>query len=470
MTEPLVIVGDSLLDRDIEGSVNRLCPDAPVPVVDTGRTRARPGGAALAATLAARAGRAVTLVTALAEDAAAEELRNMLGAAGVDVFSMASLKQTPEKIRVRAAGRTLIRLDRGSIDSIPLPPSERALRAISRGTVLVSDYGHGVTSEAAIRSTLTMRAAASVVVWDPHPRGAIPVPGCRLVTPNRSEAGLAPAAQMGDAAARARELAREWRATYVAITLGDCGALVSSGLGMPLAVPAPHVAHGDPCGAGDCFAVTAASLLADGATPADAVISAVAAASSFVAAGGAAGGGFATWPPLMDDAHQGLEAALRVAAETRARGGRVVATGGCFDILHAGHVASLRAARELGGCLIVCMNSDESVRRLKGPSRPIVGERDRAKLLCALSCVDAVVVFDDESPAPVMKELRPDIFVKGGDYELAALPEAQLVRTWGGEAVLVPYVDGYSTTRLLEQLAGGTQGELLPNRATRPAG
>jgi rfaE bifunctional protein nucleotidyltransferase chain/domain len=129
-----------------------------------------------------------------------------------------------------------------------------------------------------------------------------------------------------------------------------------------------------------------------------------------------------------------------------------VVTGGCFDILHAGHVASLRAARELGGCLIVCMNSDQSVQRLKGPSRPIIGERDRANLLCALSCVDAVVMFDDESPAPVMKVLRPDIFVKGGDYELAALPEAQLVRTWGGEAILVPYVDGYSTTRLLEQL------------------
>jgi rfaE bifunctional protein nucleotidyltransferase chain/domain len=392
------------------------------------------------------------LITALAEDAAARELTDLLRAEGVDVVAMASLRQTPEKIRVRAAGRTLLRMDRGNGDSRPLPPSERALRAMSRGTVLVSDYGHGITSDPAIRSALTMRAAKRNVIWDPHPRGAQPVSGCRLVTPNRSEAGLSPIAHPGAIATRARELAREWGAASVAITLGEDGALVSSGLGMPLAIPAPHVAFGDPCGAGDCFATTAAGLLADGSAIADAVIGAVAAASSFVAAGGAAG---VAGPELLDEPPtrkvEGIEAAIRVAAETRARGGRVVTTGGCFDILHAGHVASLQAARELGGCLIVCVNSDQSVRNLKGPARPIVGEHDRAKLLCALGCVDAVVVFDEESPAPVLKVLRPDIFVKGGDYELAAIPEAQLMRTWGGEAILVPYVEGYSTTALLQQ-------------------
>jgi rfaE bifunctional protein nucleotidyltransferase chain/domain len=138
-------------------------------------------------------------------------------------------------------------------------------------------------------------------------------------------------------------------------------------------------------------------------------------------------------------------------AETRARGGRVVATGGCFDILHAGHVASLRAARALGGCLVVCLNSDASVRRLKGPSRPVVAERDRVEVLTALACVDAVVVFDEATPEALLRELRPDVFVKGGDYELAAMPEAQLVRSWGGEAVLVPYLEGYSTTSLLAE-------------------
>jgi rfaE bifunctional protein nucleotidyltransferase chain/domain len=148
----------------------------------------------------------------------------------------------------------------------------------------------------------------------------------------------------------------------------------------------------------------------------------------------------------------GIEHAHRVIADTRAKGGRVVATGGCFDVLHAGHVASLRSARALGGCLIVCLNSDVSVRRLKGQSRPLVSELDRAEVLGALSFVDAVVIFDEDTPEAVLRELRPDVFVKGGDYEIAELPEARLVRSWGGEAVLVPYVAGYSTTRLIEEM------------------
>jgi rfaE bifunctional protein nucleotidyltransferase chain/domain len=187
--------------------------------------------------------------------------------------------------------------------------------------------------------------------------------------------------------------------------------------------------------------MTAASVLADGASAAEAVTAAVNAASAFVAAGGASG------TPAADP-HRDL---ATVIAETRARGERVVATGGCFDVLHAGHVASLRAARALGGCLIVCLNSDTSVRRLKGPSRPLVNERDRMEVLGALEFVDGVVIFDEDTPEAVLRRLKPDVFVKGGDYELAAMPEAQVVRSWGGEAVLVPYLDGYSTTSLLEE-------------------
>lgn len=448
MKPRLVIVGDALLDRDIEGSVERLCPDAPVPVVDDPKSRARPGGAALAASLAARSGRPVTLVTALSDDAGGDELRALLAEAQVDVVALRLLGTTVEKVRVRADGRTLLRLDHGGRARAEIDASDADLRSMRGATVLVSDYGRGMTD---VRETREALESAAGVVWDPHPRGSVPAPGCRLVTPNRAEAGLAPQASVAEVSTRARQLAREWHAQHVAVTLGSGGALLASALGVPLAIPAPHVGLGDPCGAGDCFAITAAGLLADGANTAEAVAGAVGAASAFVAAGGAAQALLRADAPPPVHPPIGVEHAARVIAETRARGARAVATGGCFDLLHAGHIASLRAARALGGCLVVCLNSDRSVRRLKGPSRPVVGERDRAAVLSALSFVDAVVVFDEDTPETVLAELRPEVFVKGGDYDLAAMREAQLVRSWGGEAVLVPYVDGYSTTGLLKE-------------------
>jgi rfaE bifunctional protein nucleotidyltransferase chain/domain len=131
----------------------------------------------------------------------------------------------------------------------------------------------------------------------------------------------------------------------------------------------------------------------------------------------------------------------------------VVATGGCFDLLHAGHVRFLRQARALGDCLIVCLNNDASVRRLKGPGRPLVPEDDRAAVLSALDCVDAVVVFDEDTPEAILSRLKPDIFAKGGDYAVADLPEAELVKSWGGQTVLLPYLEGRSTTLLVSEAA-----------------
>jgi rfaE bifunctional protein nucleotidyltransferase chain/domain len=127
----------------------------------------------------------------------------------------------------------------------------------------------------------------------------------------------------------------------------------------------------------------------------------------------------------------------------------VVATGGCFDLLHPGHIATLSAARSLGDCLIVCVNSDDSVRRLKGPGRPLQTAADRVQVLSSLRDVDAVVVFEEDTPTDVLRTLRPDIWVKGGDYSAADLPEAQLVHSWGGEVVTVPYLDGRSTSQLV---------------------
>jgi rfaE bifunctional protein nucleotidyltransferase chain/domain len=287
------------------------------------------------------------------------------------------------------------------------------------------------------------------------------VPSTRLVTPNGAEAARVAAAAGVDVAgdglaavgARAEALIRTWGVGAVAVTLGARGALLSYGEGVPLVIPAVPVPGGDPCGAGDSFAGAAALALADGAVTGEAVAAAVAAASAFVARGGAS-----AWdadarpePNVVADAAVGPgdSGAASVIARVRAAGGTVVATGGCFDLLHPGHIATLRAARGLGDCLVVCINSDDSVRRLKGRSRPLVTATDRARVLEALEFVDAVVVFDEDTPAQVLDRLRPDVWAKGGDYAGADLPEAAVLRTWGGQAVVLPYLDGHSTTALV---------------------
>jgi rfaE bifunctional protein nucleotidyltransferase chain/domain/rfaE bifunctional protein kinase chain/domain len=464
----LVVVGDALLDRDLDGRAERLAPDAPVPVVDDPAERRRPGGAALAATLAASFdGREVVLVTALAGDEAGSALRRLLELAGVEVADLGLAGQTPEKIRVRADGRALLRLDRATRPGTVGPLNRAGRRALEGApAVLVADYGRGVAAEPRVRATLAALPARRPLVWDPHPRGPAPVPGARLATPNRAEAASfaaqVPGTGLAAVAARARRLAERWAAAGVAVTLGPGGALLVEGAGAPLVVPAPATVGGDPCGAGDRFAVTAAGLLGDGALPSEAVAGAVAAAAAFVAAGGAATvrldpavpappgvPGTPASPPAGGDP---LERALDLTAAVRASGGTVVATGGCFDLLHAGHVATLRSARALGDCLVVCLNSDDSVRRLKGPERPLVRQADRAAVLEALGCVDAVVPFDERTPEAVLRRLRPDVFAKGGDYALADLPESALLASWGGQAVVLPYLEGRSSTQLMKEV------------------
>ncbi|HEV7824560.1 MAG TPA: D-glycero-beta-D-manno-heptose 1-phosphate adenylyltransferase [Mycobacteriales bacterium] len=455
MRGPLVVVGDAFLDRDVVGTSDRLCPDAPVPVVDVRAQVHRPGGAALAALIAAVDGHDVVLVTALGDDDAGARVRALL-AGRVRVVGVPLDGPTPEKIRVRVAGRSLVRLDRGGAPAPVGTPGADALATIAgAGAVLVSDYGRGVTAEPAIRRALSAVAARRPVVWDPHPRGREPVPGVRLVTPNAREAaalsGL-PGDGLPGVTAAADHLRGRWEATAVAVTLGPRGALLMLGEREPLVVPAPVLGEAvDTCGAGDAFAAAAASALAAGEVLSEAVAGAVRRASAFVAAGGAAAVGPGTGPAAVP--HRGGTAA-DVVARVRAAGGTVVATGGCFDLLHPGHVATLQAARGLGDCLIVCMNSDASVRRLKGPDRPICPEEDRARVLAAFSAVDAVVVFDEDTPERVLAELRPDIWVKGGDYAGVHVPEADLVRGWGGQAVVVPYLDGRSSTRLVAAARG----------------
>ena len=338
----------------------------------------------------------------------------------------------------------------------------------------MSDYGRGTAADPRIRAALAGRTARVPLVWDPHPRGPDPVPGTRLATPNHAEAraaaglnaapagpsaggqGSATGPVLRSAAGAAERLLRRWPVDGVAVTLGPHGTLLAQGGPVPLIVPARTVQAPDTCGAGDRFAAAAAAALSQGALPSEAVVAATAIATDFLAAGGVGSlrvGPGSEDPEVSPDpgAPAGTASAadpVALARRVHDAGGTVVAAGGCFDVLHAGHVSLLQAARSLGDSLIVCLNSDESVRRLKGEGRPLNPVADRIAVLTALHCVDGVLVFGEDTPRAALERLRPGVWVKGGDYEGQALPEAELLSTWGGQAVTVPYLAGRSTTRL----------------------
>ncbi|NKX50032.1 bifunctional heptose 7-phosphate kinase/heptose 1-phosphate adenyltransferase [Arthrobacter deserti] len=448
----IAVVGDVLLDRDLRGGARRLSPDAPVPVVGVGTEELPAGGAGLVATLLSRDGHRVRLVTVLSDDAAAGQLRREL--AGAEIVAGPSGAPTPLQTRVRAHSQAVVRFAEGCGD-FPAPDvTDGMLAAVGAADVIiVADYGRGLAANGRLRELLERCAGQVPVVWDPHPAGAEPVPGAAAVTPNLSEAlhaagvsGSGPRA----AAAAAAELRSRWRSGTLVVTLGSQGALVLGEGGLPQAVPAPRTVAGDPCGAGDRFAASLAVGLGRGVPADEAAEAAVRDAADFLAAGGVAS---LRGVPAPQRLRSGGRDALAAVQRVREAGGTVVATGGCFDLLHAGHARTLSAARRLGDCLLGCLDSDASVRRLKGEQRPIMTQQDRAELLLSLECVDGVFIFEEDTPEAALDRLRPDIWVKGGDYTVDQLPEAELVRSWGGQIMTVPYHPARSTTRLAEALA-----------------
>lgn len=430
---PLLVVGDCLLDVDLEGRASRLCPDEPAPVLENVEEAIRPGGAGLAALLCS-ALRPTVLVTAFGSDPAGQRLRELLEA-HVTVVNVGA-PHTVSKTRIRTAGRTLARLDevhRGQAPGDSLDPGlfEQA------AAILVSDYGLGLTSRPEVRGLLRSERPT---VWDPHPRGSAPLPGMTAVTPNEAEARRF--AGTGSAADQGRVLLNRWRAQCVAVTCGADGAVVVMPSGNATRIPAPSINASDTCGAGDAFAARLTSALADELDIHQAVQVAVTGSADYLRRGGVSGLARADRPASTGNARA-------VVAEVRARGGRVVMAGGCFDLLHAGHVSYLQAARALGDCLVVALNSDDSVRALKGPGRPVVTQHDRQRVLQALECVDAVVIFSEATPQRLISEFQPDVFAKGGDYHQGSIPEANVVRANGGDVVVLPSLAGRSSTALV---------------------
>jgi D-beta-D-heptose 7-phosphate kinase/D-beta-D-heptose 1-phosphate adenosyltransferase len=448
MITRVLVIGDVLLDRDIDGAVHRVSPEAPVPVVEIGAEAERAGGAGLAAALLVnRPGIEVRLVTALADDEPSKRLSALL-TEQLPITAIASTPGTRCKTRIRSAGQSVLRMDVEAEAAIIDEPDLEALEAELEGSdaVLVSDYAGGLISHPGVRSVLRRWASQRAMVWDPHPRGAQPVPGLCLVTPNKAEARQFSQIPTGSPDQLAARLRDQWRAWAVAVTDGSAGVFLSSGDGPTRFVPAPFEHRGDACGAGDRFAGTVTASLGTGAVVPTAVADAVDDTAHWLRSGGVKTP--ATPERLRDGS--AMPNAGDLIRRIHTAGGTVVATGGCFDVLHAGHIASLEAARRLGDALVVLVNSDASVQRLKGANRPVHSIDDRCRVLRSLRCVDAVEVFGGNTPAELLDQLRPDIWVKGGDYDVESLPEEPIVQSWGGRVVVVPMLPGRSTSAILD--------------------
>ncbi|WP_433336532.1 PfkB family carbohydrate kinase [Spirillospora sp. CA-294931] len=455
-TAPLVVLGDTLLDVDIAGSFGRPSPHAPVPVVEHPAEHSRPGGAGLAALLAAAGGGDVVLVTALADDEPGRRLRAMLEA-HLRVVAFPLRGETPCKLRIGAEGQILARLNVGEGLAGQGPVPREVVDAITgAGAILVSDQGRGVTRHSAVRDLLGQVPIEVPIVWDPDPDGETPVPGTRLLTPNEDElAALAEeGAEPGEprlaaAGRRGRQLARELEVGGVVVTLGESGALLCREWGTPLLSPAaPASAPLDSCGAGDSFAAGVLHVLAEGGYLVDAVNQGVRQAADFVGAGAApAVAARLTGAAPSHEPDPALDAWDAVERTRRSRG-TVVAVGGLFDLLHAGHVNLLHEARRLGDCLVVCVDSDASVRRRLGPHGRVAPAADRVRVLRALHDVDAALVIDEDHPEPVLRRLRPDVWVKGEEYAAVPPPEAETVHSYGGEVVRLPFLEERTTAPL----------------------
>ena len=465
----IAVVGDVMLDRYIYGDVSRISPEAPVPVNRVTGERSVLGGAAnTAANLAALSAR-VSLFGARGEDENGSHLLSLCDESGIDAKGILPRKNvsTITKIRILGARQQMLRLD--FEEKQPLSETEEAatLAALQNAAsgnlsaVVLSDYGKGFLTDNLIHSLIALGNEKQIpVLIDPKGADWTKYTGAFALTPNLkelSEALGAPVSNTDEDVTRAGNILREkYRLTYLFVTRSEKG-ITAIGETETLHSPAAARDVFDVSGAGD----TVMAILAASAAAALPMPDALRLANT---AGGIAVSRVGTYPvkkaelletweaktPAPDFAPATWEAAAEKIRAWQARGETVVFTNGCFDILHRGHVTYLAQAKALGDRLVVGVNSDDSVRRLKGESRPVNRETDRALLLAALRFVDEVVIFGEDTPEKLLEKLRPDILVKGGDYK----KEDVKGKEFAGRVEILPFVEGCSTTNVIEKIKG----------------
>ncbi|HWM56352.1 MAG TPA: D-glycero-beta-D-manno-heptose 1-phosphate adenylyltransferase [Pseudonocardia sp.] len=473
----VLVLGDALRDCWLSGPAHRLGRDAPVPVVELDASATAPGGAANVAANLAALGARVELVAVVGDDPDGRALRAELAACGVGTTHMIvdARCQTPVKRRIVAAGQTVARYDVGP-GAVPAAPTCAALDAAVDGlladvdAVVLADYDLGLLGPDAVTRLAARRDRMPLLVVDAHDPGRWAPTRPDLVTPSAMEAAhaLGEPAPSGDrvgwAADRRHRLLDRLGAAEVLLTLDVDGAVLLTGAAeTAVRRPAAHrMAESYACGAGDTFTAAATVAACVGADPATRLAVAQAAADVAVERTGTAVCGTDALTARLAAAdrgqvleHRELAAAVR---EHRRAGHRVVFTNGCFDVLHRGHVAYLRQARGLGDVLVVALNSDASVSRLKGPQRPVNTLADRAGVVGALDGVDLVTAFDADTPIGLIELLCPEIYAKGGDYTPQMLAETPVVERLGGRVRVLDYLSDHSTSAIVDRIRTAPDG------------
>lgn len=466
----ILVVGDLMLDRYLWGQVRRISPEAPVPVVHLTRRTHSAGGAANVARNLATLGLEVHLAGVTGNDEGRTALLADLAADGIrtQAVTIARDRATTVKTRVIGDHQQMLRIDEESNRPL-VQEDEFALREAilplmaGAGALVLSDYAKGVLSEALCHCLLAeARVLGLPVLVDPKGQDFAKYAGSSLITPNRAELSQATGVPREDLAGllgAAAALRGELNLGLLVLTLSELGLALVDGSGTRR-IPAQAREVFDVSGAGDTVIATFAAGLAAGLGVGDTAHLANLAAGAVV-------GKVGTVPITKADllaAIQGesaQEQAGKIMELTSAKarvqgwqaaGERVVFTNGCFDLLHVGHVSYLELARRQGQRLVVGLNTDSSVRALKGPERPLISEQDRARVLAALAAVDAVVLFDGATPLELILALHPDVLAKGADYREEEVVGASEVKSWGGQLVLIPLVDNRSTTGIIQRL------------------
>lgn len=465
----VLVIGDLMLDRNVLGRVERVSPEAPVPVLQVEREDAVPGGAANVARNVSALGAQVTLIGVVGRDEGGRELIRQ-----VEALPQASAlpvidpeRPTTVKTRYRAGGQQLLRSDRESAAPIGERAASMVIGAVEDAVadaqvIVLSDYAKGLLTDEVLRAVFAAAAKRDVpVLVDPKSREFSRYRGARLITPNRGElraaSGLA-CDTLASVEQAARRVAQSAGVGAVLATLSQDGMMLVEG---KIALHIPSLAREvyDVSGAGDTAMATLAAAIGSGAEAATAARLANLAAGVVV---GRVGTATAHADDLLAELAQGgagkiigLEAAKDRVGAWRRQGMRIGFTNGCFDLIHPGHVALLDGARAACDRLVVGLNTDASVKRLKGPQRPIQDEGARATVLASLAPVDLVVLFAEDTPMAVIEALRPDVLIKGADYKRAEVVGGDFIEGYGGKVVLAPILAGHSTTGTIGRMAKG---------------
>ena len=466
----VLVVGDVMCDTYLSGEVTRISPEAPVPVFESTDKRHVLGGAANVAANLRALGCQVYLAGVIGDDNTGRYVREQVRAQGIadDLLMQDPERPTTEKTRLIARHQQLARLDQES--RLPLPP-ELIARALAKvedvltevDGVICSDYNKGVCAPDLLAPLFAKARRASLPVFvDPKARDFAQYRGATVLTPNLAEVRHATGSLLEDEthlAAAADSLLQRSEAQALLVTRGEAGMSLFHLPEAPRHIPAHTRDVYDVTGAGDTVIAAFAAAAIGGLSYKEAARLANVAAGIVVGKAGTA----VVYPEELEallEAHDApwqskvrtRDELSRALQQHRQRNERIVFTNGCFDLLHGGHVHYLQQARALGECLVVALNDDASVRRLKGDKRPLRPQDERARMLAALACVDYVVLFGEATPLALIKSLNPDVLAKGADYTLETVVGREEVEATGGSVHLIPYVEGLSTTELIDGL------------------